>query len=123
MAEIKYDRRSELLRTHTVPMLQETQQFLGHTLGNIVLHTMSPVAQRLMGVTKPLSTPPEHMWIAPQNHLDGNVVLTQPPSNDCLKAFTHQTIIRLGADIEQKVQHERAIAIEQAITETELFEQ
>lgn len=119
-----YSRRNQLLHDYAVPLKQETTEFLRNSqLADVVLHTMSATSQRLMGVSMPLSTPPAHLWISPQDHLDGNVVLTQPLTLVCLKAFTHQTIMELGAGIEQKAHRERSAAISAAVAETEAFEQ
>lgn len=123
MAEDIFARRTELLREHQVPMRQEAVAFLGESLTDVLLHTMTPKAQELMGVTKPLSTPPEVLWISPTDRLNHEIVLKAPCNVECLQAFTHQTIMRLGEGIEEKLEHERLALIEAAVKEAELFEQ
>lgn len=117
-----FQRRSFLLKTNDVPGQHETTDSLGETLGKTVLKTMSPVAQDLMGVKKPLSTAPSQMWVDPNDLLNGNVVIRPPTTSACLKAFTHQKILELGMDIEQKIQHETAVLVDHAIGDTTEFE-
>lgn len=117
-----FERRTTLLRTNGVPEQHETTDNLGETLGKTILKTMSPVAQDLMGVKKPLTTVPSQMWVDPDDLLDGNVVIRPPTTSGCLKAFTHQKILDFGKDIEQKIQHETAVLVDNAIGDTSEFE-
>lgn len=117
-----FERRSQLLRTNCVPGLHETTDNLGDALGKTILKTMSPVAQELMGVKKPLSTAPSQMWVDPNDLLNSNVVIRPPTTSSCLKAFTHQKILEFGKDIEQKIQHERDVLVANAIGDTTEFE-
>lgn len=117
-----FERRTKLLQANDVPGQHETTDNLGEALGKTILKTMSPVAQRLMGVTEPLSTAPSQMWVDPNDLLKGDVVVRPPTTAACLKAFTHQKILDIGTDIEQKVQHETATLVDNAIGDTAEFE-
>lgn len=133
-AETTYVRRSQLLRTHSVPELQEAFASLGNELADVVLHGMSDKAQQLMGVSRPLSTPPGQLWISPQCRLDqldaGGpesathlLMLTMPPSVECAKGFTHHTIVQIGKQIEQKLMFEQESNVRMAVREAQQFEQ
>lgn len=122
MEEATFKRRKELIKNHDLPMLQETKANLGELLGKTVLNTLTPKSQELMGVKKPLSVPPEHLWISPSDHLINNIKLKPPNTLACLKAFTHNTILDYGIEIEKKVQNETEALIENAKQETMDFE-
>lgn len=117
-----FERRTMLLRTNCVPGQHETTDNLGETLGKTILKTMSPVAQDLMGVKKPLSTAPSQMWVDPNDKLSGEVVVRPPTTAACLKAFTHQKILEFGIEIEEKIQHETDVLVKKAIGDTSEFE-
>lgn len=123
MADEIFARRNQLLRDFQVPMRQEAVAFLGESLTDVVLHTMTPKAQELMGVTQALSSPPQVLWISPDDRLHGELVLKAPRNVEHLQAFTHQTIMRLGQEIEAKVQHDHAVQTTAAVEEAKMFEQ
>lgn len=123
MSEDIFARRTQLLRDFQVPMRQEAVAFLGEALTDVVLHTMTPKAQELMGVTKPLSTPPEVLWISPEDRLRNELVLKAPRNVEHLQAFTHQTIMRLGEGIEKKVENDQISQTKAAVDEAKMFEQ
>lgn len=118
----EFERRTMLLRTNCVPGQHETTDNLGETLGKTILKTMSPVAQDLMGVKKPLSTAPSQMWVDPNDLLNDNIVIRPPTTSACLKAFTHQKILEFGKDIEEKILHEKDVLVKNAIADTSEFE-
>lgn len=123
MAEDIFARRSQLLRDFQVPMRQEAVAFLGEDLTDVVLKTLTPKAQELMGVQKPLATPPAVLWIAPADRLEGELILKAPLNVEHLQAFTHQTIMQLGEGIEQKVHNFQVAETRTAVHEAKMFEQ
>lgn len=117
-----FKRRDTLIKTHDLPMRQETTANLGELLGKTVLNTLTPKSKDLMGVTKPLTVPPKNLWISPSDQLKNTIRMKPPTKVACLKAFTHDTILNYGIEIEQKVQNEREYLIEKAIEDTVQFE-
>lgn len=122
MSEDIFARRSQLLRDSQVPMRQEAVSFLGESLTDVILNTMTPKAQELMGVTKPLSTAPELLWISPEDRLNGKLVLKDAASVEHLQAFTHQRILALGEEIDIEMENNRKLQTQIALDEAEMFE-
>lgn len=123
MSQDVFARRYELLREFQVPMRQEAVAFLGEALTDVVLHTMTPKAQELMGVTKPLSVAPDVMWLSPEDRLHDELVLKAPRNVEHLQAFTHQKILEIGEKIEEKVEKGLDLQIKNAVYEAKMFEQ
>jgi len=116
------NRRQDLLENYEVPLQSEMASQLGEPLANVVNSTMTDVGKILMGTFDNLKGPPRDLWISPSDHLIGKVRLTSPYSDKLLKALTHQTIIELGMETEEKIKNEMEATIEKVKAETSNFE-
>lgn len=115
-------RRQQLLHTRCLPTQIEVRQKLGDDLANVIFQTMNPIEKHLMGIKNPLNGPPEQLWIAPNDRLEGHVNLTAPPNDEVLRALTHEKILEIGCDMENRLAKHEQFKIETAVKQAVEFE-
>ncbi|KAH0809511.1 hypothetical protein GEV33_013280 [Tenebrio molitor] len=114
-----YMRRQELMQTLEVPTISEVKLVAGLPLALVLFEECHPDLQEDFGLTPYLQGPGDELWVSPSDLLIGKVALTPPLTQKHIQALTHQGILEIGAEIEQKFLNEMRIEKEKAVQERE----
>lgn len=115
----------EFLRIHEQLTPTDLKQNLKN--GNIVevySRTCTPIQKTLFGCDKDLKGPEYDLWIDPENRISDEegekfkLKLTPENNTEKVKALTHQGILRIGGEIESRINDENSKLIEKTINET-----
>lgn len=128
MNEKTFNRREYLLNSEKCPKKSETLQSLGKPLGNVVLSTLTPIAQKLMNRKQPPIRNPQRMFSYDQydDYKQSSSATALNNNKKCnaeeLKDSLHQHILNIGEIIERKHEIDKQNCIEAAVKENEEFE-
>ncbi|VEN50425.1 unnamed protein product [Callosobruchus maculatus] len=103
------------MQSDQVPTLSDATNVLGRPLANLVFDQCHHALKVDFGLEPPLEGPKGDLWIAPSDLLIGKVALTPPLTRKHIQALTHEGIIAIGHEIEQKfineMEEEKALAL------------
>lgn len=114
-------RRLNLLESDVVPTKSELRTQMKNEFSEIILQTMSPYAQTIMGYNEFLKGPSNLLWISPQDHLNLDVKITEQENEYCSHILTSDGIEQLGAEIDGKIEDEIKNKIQRALVSQEIF--
>lgn len=117
--------RDYLLKFKKVPTISETQNNLGINLGNTILSTMTPIAQKLMN-NVPLPLRDAQRMLSDDNYSQDELIMADEKKKydaGALKNSIHENIVCIGQEIEMKKHIENEECIRAAIKDNEEFEQ
>lgn len=112
-------RRLNLLESDDVPTKSELRDQMKNMFSEIILQTMNPQAQKIMGYNEFLKGPSNLLWISPENHLKLNVKITEQKNENCLKILTSDGIEQLGSQIDSKMNKNIMKKIQRALDSQE----
>ena len=108
----------EYLNVRNHPTPSDLQRNMSKELVDVYLKTCSPIERTLFGCDKALKGP-GNLWINPNDRSGcNNIQLTQAKTED-LQAMTHQEILNIGEQIEEKMNEQTKRMIEKAVAEAE----
>ncbi|KYB25659.1 hypothetical protein TcasGA2_TC034853 [Tribolium castaneum] len=117
---LEFQRRRELMKTMQAPTMSEVKVVAGLPLALVIFEQSLEDIQKDLGVVPPLEGAKGELWVSPSDLLIGKVALTPPLTQKHIQALTHQGIIELGSEIEQKFVNEFKMEKENAIREREI---
>ncbi|XP_044272256.1 uncharacterized protein LOC123016092 isoform X2 [Tribolium madens] len=117
---LEFQRRRELMKTMKAPTISEVKVVSGLPLALVIFEQSHEDIQEDLGVVPSLEGPKGELWVSPSDLLIGKVALTPPLTQKHIQALTHQGIIALGSEIEEKFVNEFKMEKEKAIKEREI---
>ncbi|XP_018333092.1 uncharacterized protein LOC112904709 [Agrilus planipennis] len=112
-----YYRRKQLMENEgEFPTISEVKKEC-QDLSKLVFDQCIDSLKDKLGLTPPLGGPGEVLWQSPSDLLEGKVILKPPYSNRCIKALTHEGILKIGSVIEQKFLNEMELEKQRALKE------
>ncbi|CAH1126854.1 unnamed protein product [Ceutorhynchus assimilis] len=97
-----YNTRKNLLQSKGAPKLSDVKKNLGEVAAQVVYDQCQNSLKEDFGLTPPLKGPGEILWISPSDLLVGKLALKPPFTPKCLQALTHQGILEIGKELEDK---------------------
>lgn len=91
---------------------------MNEKLVDVYLKTCTPIERTLFGRDKTLKGP-EKLWINPDDRSDGNETRLTPMRTESVQALTHQGILKIGNQIEEKMFLQSQKLIGEAVAEAE----
>ncbi|RZC32927.1 golgin subfamily A member 4-like [Asbolus verrucosus] len=104
-----------------VPTISEIKASLGLPLAIVIFEESHVTQKEELGLTSYLRGPSGELWVSPSDLLIGKVCLTPPLTQKHIQALTHEGILDIGAQIEQKYWNEMRIEKEEALKEREEY--
>lgn len=108
----------EFLDVQHHPTPSDLERNMSKELVDVFLKTCTPIERVLFGRDKPLKGPGE-LWINPNDRLQGKQLRQTPSSTEGVQALTHQGILKIGEQIERKMEESNRKMVEEAIEEVE----
>lgn len=108
----------EYLDVQNHPTPSDLQRNMSKELVEVYLKTCSPIERTLFGRDKALEGP-DNLWINPEDRLGCNKIRLTPINTEGLQALTHQGILGIGKQIEEKMNRQTKQMIEKAVADTE----
>lgn len=87
-------------------------------LVDVYLKTCTPIERVLFGRDMPLKGP-EKLWLNPDDRSEGNTTCLTPIRTEGVQALTHQGILEIGKQIEEKMLEQNNKLIEEAVVEAQ----
>lgn len=114
-------RRLKLLESDDVPTKSELEDQMKDMFSEIILQTMNPYAQKIMGYNQFLKGPSNFLWISPESHLNFDVKITEQQNENCIKILTSDGIEQMGSEIDNKIKKKINRKIQRALDSQENF--
>lgn len=114
-------RRLNLLESDDVPAISELKNQMKDPFSEIILQTMNPRAQEIMGYKQFLKGPSNLLWISPENQLNLNVKITEQKIENLIKILTSDGIEQIGLEIDEKIKKKINCRIQRALDSQENF--
>lgn len=108
----------EFLDVQNHPTPRDLERNMSKKLVDVYLETCTPIERTLFGRDKTLKGP-EKLWINPDDRSDGNETRLTPIRTESVQALTHQGILEIGKQIEEKMFHQSQKIIGEAVVEAE----
>ncbi|CAO1399367.1 unnamed protein product [Diamesa hyperborea] len=108
----------ELIKDHPTPT--DLKKNISKELVDVFLNTCTPIEKVLFGRDKPLKGP-DKLWIDPKDRCGDEKVKFTPLKTDCLQALTHQGILEIGKQFEERIEERNSKRIAKAVKEAEKF--
>lgn len=118
---VEFQTRRQLLKTLKVPKQSEAKIIAGLPLSLVIFEETHPDLKEDFGLQPFLKGPPGELWVSPSDLLIGKVALKPPLTQKHVQALTHEGIIDLGVEIEQRFINEYKTDKENALKERELY--
>ncbi|KAF5307933.1 hypothetical protein FQR65_LT06500 [Abscondita terminalis] len=112
-------RRKKHMNPLIAPTITEVKDELGDKLAEVFFATCPESLRSLVGLEPLLNGTTGDLWMSPSDVLIGRVCLTPPFTEKCTKALTHQGILLIGEDIEQKLKNETELQRQRGLFEQE----
>lgn len=114
-------RRVNLLESDDVPTKSELRDQMKDTFSEIILQTMNPHAQKIMGYKQFLKGPSYLLWISPENQLKFNIKITEQENENCINILTSDGVEQMGSEIDKKIKKKINSKIQRALDSQENF--
>lgn len=114
--EISY----EFLDVRNHPTPKDLEQNMSKELVEVYLKTCTPIERTLFGRDKPLKGP-NNLWIHPDDRSDCCELRLTSVKTEAVQALTHQGILKIGQEMEEKINEKTKRLIEKAVADTEEF--
>ena len=82
-----------MMKTLQVPTISDTKDMAGLPLASLLFDQCYPELKPDYGLAPYLNGPQGDLWVAPNDSLNGKVVLTPSPTEKHMYALTHLAII------------------------------
>lgn len=114
-------RRLNLLESDEIPTKSELKDQMKDIFSEIILETMNPHAQEIMGYKQFLKGPSNLLWISPENHLNNKVIITEQQNENCINILTSDGVEQVGSVIDNKIKKKINSKIQRALDSQEYF--
>lgn len=111
--------RQEYMQNLTIPTFTKIKNVLGEDLGNAVIAECPEVLKNELGIEPKLHGAGDTLWTSPSDLLEGLVVLKPPFTNRYIKALTHEGIMSIGMEIENKFRNEMEQKCKRSLSDQE----
>lgn len=108
----------EFLDVHNHPTPTDLQRNMSKELVEVYLQTCSPIERTLFGRDKALKGPGK-LWINPDDRSSFNKKRLTPIKTENVQALTHQGILEIGKQIEEKINEKTEQIIDKAVADAE----
>lgn len=108
----------EFLDVGNHPTPSDLLKNMSKELVEVYLRTCTPIERTLFGRDKKLKGP-GNLWINPEDRSDCRKAQLTPVKTESLQALTHQGILEIGKQIEEKMNEQTKQMIAKAVADTE----